>query len=172
MTLIRSNKALLACVALVVAACAGLGFYLWGTPKRVWVTYTEKWQDYPGGEDYKRDAEWDAALKLSAEQQLKPCVVLTHDRQNADYIVSISVVRYGSSTLPGLREPPPGLAPYGQAWLSIAKRNGDVMLVDSFLQNQNSAEDIGQQPVIRAREFVCHQKHRILLPRLPSGSHP
>jgi hypothetical protein len=54
-------------------------------------------------------------------------MVLTHDKQRADYIVSISVIRVPVNAPPGI---------FGEASLSVAKRNGDVVLVENFYQDR------------------------------------
>ena len=123
-------------------------------PRRVWVIYSEKYQDADPLRE--KDYEQDADDNLFAEERLswqisedKTCMVLTHDKQKADYVVRISVVRYLS-----------GGNTFGRADLSITKRNGDVILVESFYQDRKSAEDIAQQPITRTWGVLCNTEPR------------
>lgn len=146
---------LLGIVVLVVGASVCFHLYREAhRPKRVWVAYSEKYQD--ADLMRKEDYEQDVNNKLFAEERLgwriagdSRCMVLTRDRQRADYIVSISVVRYinGGDT-------------FGTASLSIAKRDGDIVLVDSFSQNFKSTEDIAQQPITKTWDVLCHKQPR------------
>jgi hypothetical protein len=128
--------------ATLVASTLGLYVYQSTRPRRVWVEYSEKYQDKNPmrTEDYERV---DKENQLFAEERLgrliasnKDCIILTRDKQKADLLVSISVIRYigGGDT-------------FGEAKLSITKHNGDVLLTDTFYQDRNSAEDIARQPI-------------------------
>jgi hypothetical protein len=87
------------------------------------------------------------------------CIVLTRNRQTADRLVSIAVTRFLD-----------GGDRYGEAVASITKRDGDVVLTESFHQPcgavSPSAEgkspswrpcdwDIGDQPVERVWQTLC-----------------
>ncbi len=145
-------KTLLLCALAVALVAATLGLYVYQStrPKRVWVEYSEKYQDK--NPTRTQDYEWvDKDNILFAEERLgsliassKECILLTRDKRKADLLVSISVIRYlnGGSTL-------------GEAMLSITKRNGVVLLIDTFYQNRNSAEDIAQQPISKMWGTLC-----------------
>lgn len=134
----------------LVAGLLGLYVYQSGKPKRVWVEYSEEYQDKNPKriEDYKWADKDNASF---AEERLaslvtsnKDCIVLTRDKRKADLLVSVSVIRYvnGGDT-------------FGEAKLSITKRNGDVLLIDTFYQDRNSAEDIAQQPISKVWGTLC-----------------
>ncbi len=136
---------LLGILVLVVAASVCLYLYREAhRPKRVWVTFSEKYQD----QDYEKDwgnnsfAEERLMWRISGN---KGCMALTHDRQKADYVVSISVTRH----------PTDDLGTFGNANLSITKQNGDVVLADSLYQDLKSAEDIAQQPITEVWTLLC-----------------
>ena len=111
-------------------------------PKRVFVSYLEKCEGEERDTNNTVFAEERLGWRISEN---KGCIVLTHDRKKADYLVSISVIRGINSQI------------FGQDSLSITKRNGDVVLADSFYQDLKSAEDIGQQPITRTWELLCQK---------------
>jgi hypothetical protein len=122
------------------------------SPKRVWVSYSEKYREANTGETYGSESEPDGN-GLVAEQRLmwrikeKPgCIVLSHDRKRADYVAAISVVR-----LEG------GGDRYGEASLSIQEADGDVVAMDHFYQDAQSREDIAQQPVTALWKTLCEK---------------
>ena len=119
-------------------------------PKRVSVSYAEKYEDKTIG----RAKDFEYVQKdsgLYAEERLSQllirnqnCMVLTHDEGRADYHLSISVIRF-------LGDP----KMFGEASLSMTRANGDVVLAEHFYQDQDSKEDIRQQPITRAWEELC-----------------
>jgi hypothetical protein len=119
-------------------------------PKSVWISYSEKYHDAGPArtEDYEADHTGEG---LFAEERLMwrikehpGCVVLTHDRQHADFIVSISVVRFlGGGNV------------FGEASLYIQRAKGDVVAAERFYQGPESREDIAQQPVTTLWETLC-----------------
>ena len=119
--------------------------------KRVVVSYSEKYEDKTIGrkEDYEKVEEDRASY---AEEQLstmiarnKNCMVLSHDAEHSDYRVNISVSRF-------IGDP----STYGEATLSIARPNGDVVVTEHFYQDKNT-DDIGQQPIKRAWDVLCNR---------------
>jgi len=117
-------------------------------PKRIWVSYLEKY----GDDGQEKDDRFFAEERLQGRISGNPsCMVLTHNRQSADYIADISVVR-GIDLYTGGG---PQDRVFGAATLSVAKQDGDVVLVDSFFQNLKSKEDIGQQPITEVWEHFC-----------------
>ena len=130
-----------------ICVLSAIGFYQWQwhRPERVFVSYSEKYED-------KEKAENDDVF--FAEEQLSDmiaqnntCMVLTHDKKHADYYINISVIRFvgGGDT-------------YGEASLSITRSNGDVVLAEHFFQNRQSKEDIARQPITRAWAMLCDNK--------------
>jgi hypothetical protein len=73
------------------------------------------------------------------------CIVLTNNKDQANYIVEITVERHPAD-LSG---------DFGDAMLSITKRNGDIVLINSFYQDPKSTEDIAQQPITKTWEVLC-----------------
>ena len=127
----------------------GVSFYTTQRLKRVVVSYSEKYEDKTIGrkEDYEKVEEDRASY---AEEQLstmiarnKNCMVLSHDVEHSDYRVNISVSRF-------MGDP----STYGEATLSIARPNGDVVVTEHFYQDKNT-DDIGQQPIKRAWDVLC-----------------
>lgn len=117
-------------------------------PKRVWVSYMEKYGDEGQEKDRRLFAEERLGWRISQD---KNCMLLTHDRQTADYVADISVVRGLDIYTGGGREE----RVFGTAILSITKQNGEVVLTDSFYQNLKSKEDIGQQPITGMWDALC-----------------
>lgn len=135
---------------LVVAALA-MGIYLYvesRMPKRVFLTRSQRFQetDVKSKDDLIEDDSLDAEQRLGFLLPNKPqCIVLTHNKMNADFIVEIMVERYATNVLGN----------FADATLSITKANGDVVLVDSFYQNRSSKDDIAQQPISKTWEVLC-----------------
>lgn len=156
---IKPMKAVLALlgVAVLVSTAARLYLYRTAMPDRVWVEYSEKYQD----RDPRRTQDYESVDKdneLFAEERLgwlmasnKDCIVLTRDKRRADVLVSISVIRYIN-----------GGDAFGEAHLSIARNDGDVLLVETFHQgrNRNAGEDIAQQPIIKTWNTLCETASR------------
>ena len=118
--------------------------------KRVWVSYSEKYEDRTIGrkQDFEK-VEEDRALfaeeKLSdLVSQNKGCMVVTRDEKHADYRVNIAVSRF-------LGDP----STYGEASLTITKADGDIVLAEHFYQDKESKEDIASQPITRAWAVLC-----------------
>jgi hypothetical protein len=111
-------------------------------PKRVWVSYLEKYEGDERDTDNRVFGEERLGWRISEN---KGCMVLTHDRKKADYVVSISVIRGINAEI------------FGEASLSIAKGNGEVVTTESFYQDHKSAEDIGQQPITKTWEVLCQK---------------
>jgi hypothetical protein len=142
-------KWLSVCIFAVIAIAGATAVYIARSanppePKRVWVQYFEK---YRSG-----DRESPASdIELFAEKRLgvlidahKGCIVLTRERQKADFVANISVIRYGG-----------GGDLYGTASLLITKANGDVVLAEGLYQGRDFTADIAQQPITRVWETLC-----------------
>src|SRR6266446_3610836 len=135
------NPLLLASIFVVVVLAMGIYLYVESRmPKRVFLTRSQRYQDT----DVKSKDDTVEDDSLNAEQRLsfllsdkRQCIVLTHNKTNADYIVEITVERY----------PTDAFGNYADATLSITKVNGDVVLVEGFYQNRASKDDIAQQPI-------------------------
>jgi hypothetical protein len=139
-------------LAIVIMAGGAYSIFRWmRSPKRVWVEYAERYEnrlDASRQKDYVRVAEEE---ELFAEEQLgrrirdnPRCMVLTRDRNKADYLVSITVIRYvGGGEI------------FGEATLSMSKRNGDVLTSERFFQTRTSVADIAQMPVSRTWQIIC-----------------
>lgn len=121
--------------------------------KRVWVTYSEKYVDKTIGRtsDYEK-VEADSALY--AEEQLqykiagdKGCMLVTHDKEAADYHVEIAVSRF-------VGDP----STDGEAILTVTKRNGDVVDAERFYQDKKSEDDIAQQPIKQVWEVLSKSR--------------
>jgi hypothetical protein len=111
-------------------------------PKRVWVSYLEK---FDGDEQDKNDTVFAEARLGWLISHDKGCMVLTHDKKRADYAVNISVIRGIASEI------------FGKASLSITKSNGDVVTAEDFYQDRKSTEDIGMQPITKTWEVLCQK---------------
>ncbi len=143
------NPLLLASIFVVVVLAMGIYLYVESRmPKRVFLTRSQRYQDT----DVKSKDDTVEDDSLNAEQRLsfllsdkRQCIVLTHNKTNADYIVEITVERY----------PTDAFGNYADATLSITKVNGDVVLVEGFYQNRASKDDIAQQPISKAWEVLC-----------------
>ena len=140
---------------LLIVGVAGMMavYYYWRVsrePKRVWVEFSEKYQDRDPRrtQDYERvdkDSRLFAEERLARQISERPgCMVLTRHKNKADYVVTISVIRYlgGGET-------------YGEASLTITERGGDVVLVDRFYQTRSSNEDIAEMPITEAWQAIC-----------------
>ena len=144
------KRILLAVSSAVVVLATVAGLYLWREskrPKRVWVAYSEKYREGAGGAGDQASGE----TEVFAEQRIsrlmsgdKGCLVLTHNRSRADYLINISVVRYLD-----------GGKVFGDATLSIVKADGDLVVAEQFHQDAGSAEDIAQQPITAAWSTLC-----------------
>jgi hypothetical protein len=141
--------AALTTLVLISAVGYGVQSFLAKVKLRVFVAASEAFQHEPGTRsdgDKKDDGTQSAEFRLV---NLYPCVVVTRDKQRADYFVTITIHRYLQRDLFGN---------WADAELSISKPNGDVALLESFFQNERSIADIGQMPVDRTGEFLC-KKH-------------
>jgi hypothetical protein len=143
------KRPLLGIVVLFVAASICLFLYREVyRPKRVWVSYSEKaeYVGYKELDERKLWAEEGFTLQISGN---KGCMVLTRDRQKADYIVSSSVIRY-SEDAPAI----------GSAELSITKQNGDVVFVGHFIQDRklNPNDEILEQVVSWTWHLLCQKQ--------------
>jgi hypothetical protein len=74
------------------------------------------------------------------------CMVLTHDKAIADYRATISVTRT-----------PGSVDHFGDAELSVVKRNGGVVVSQTFSQYRSFGEqdDIGEQPIKALTNLLC-----------------
>ena len=127
----------------LVAFVVGLYFYEQEPqPKRVWLEYSDK---YANSDRPVKDRKLYTEYELGQLPSTKGCMVLTHNRQKADYVVSIAVIRYVDA----------GISYGNEAILSITKGNGDFVLVDYLTQDSNSTEDVGQQAITKLREVLC-----------------
>jgi hypothetical protein len=144
---------------ILIAATVGIYAYLEDhSPRRVFLTRSQRYQnDYSvkSQDDIVEDDTLDAEQRLSWRILGNPrCIVLTKNRGQANYIVEITVERHPADLL----------GHFGDAMLSITKRNGDIVLINSFYQDQKSTEDIAQQPITKTWEFLCpkseHQQFR------------
>jgi hypothetical protein len=144
--------------ALIILVIVAIGIYAYvenHAPQRVFLTHSQRFQNDYGVKSQDDIVEDDS---LEAEQRLSwlmsgnsHCLVLTHDRKQANYVVEITVERHPASPISGH---------FGDATVSITKRNGDVVLIDSFYQDRNSADDIAQQPITKVWEVLCSKsKH-------------
>ena len=136
-------------VFLLGAVGAYISYRQFFRPKRVFLTRHQTFQIESGvkaKDDLEEDDSPDAEQRLSWMMKERPrCIVLTHNRQTADFVVNITVNRF----------PTDRSGNFGNADLSIVKRNGDVIWLDSFEQNLKSTEDIGQAPLNKAWEVLC-----------------
>jgi hypothetical protein len=122
-------------------------------PKRVWVSYSEKYQDKTIGRKQEYEKVEEDRVPF-AEEELstliannKTCMVVTHDEKQADYRVNISVSRFmGDPSM------------YGEANLTIVRPNGDVFVEEHFFQDNQSKEDIARQPITRAWTALCNSE--------------
>ena len=75
--------------------------------------------------------------------------MVTHDKATADYRATISVTRT-----------PGSVDHFGDAELSVVKRNGDVVLSQTFSQYRSFGEqdDIGQQPIKALTNLPCKKE--------------
>jgi hypothetical protein len=144
-------------VATVLILLVAIGFYAYveNRTNRVFLTRSQKFETEYGvnnKDDTVENDSLDAEQRLSFLMSGNPnCFVLTHDREQANYIVKITVERHPED---------PVLHHFGDAMLSITKRNGDVALIDSFYQTRDHGDDIAQQPITRTWEFLCSKsKH-------------
>ena len=138
------KKILLVGLAVVLVALV-VSFYFYEQepkPKRVWLEYSDK---YANSDRPVEDRKLYTEYELGQLPSTKGCMVLTHNRQKADYVVSIAVIQYVDG----------GLFYSSEAILSITKGNGDVVLVDYLTQDSNSTEDVGQQAITKMREVLC-----------------
>jgi hypothetical protein len=130
-------------------------------PLRVWVEASETYKNVnPRSEVFEKKtpgAVKDVEQTLQRDIGFSPgCIVLTRNKQTADRLVSISVSRYLD-----------GGDVAGDADVVIAKRNGDILLTESFRQSSNPRdcpdsdfsllchEDIGDQPVEKVWQTLC-----------------
>ena len=136
------KKILLVGLAVVLVALVVSFYFYEQEPKRVWLEYSDK---YANSDRPVEDRKLYTEYELGQLPSTKGCMVLTHNRQKADYVVSIAVIRYVDA----------GLFYSSEAILSITKGNGDVVLVDYLTQDSNSTEDVGQQAITKMREVLC-----------------
>lgn len=143
------NLRLVTGILVVIVLAIGIYLYLESRmPKRIFLTSSERFQatDVKSKDDSVEDDS------LYAEQGLgnllsnkPPCIVLTHNKRNADYVVEIMVEHYPANAL--------GI--FADATLSITKANGDVVLVQSFFQSHDSKDEITQRPVSKTWDILC-----------------
>jgi hypothetical protein len=140
-------------LAVVILVLIGIvmGAYVYSekrTPKRVFLTRSQTFPeaDVKSKHDIVEDDSLDAEQRLSSLMLGNPhCIGLTHNKQNANYTVEITVQRHPTDLLGN----------FADATLSITKSNGDVVLVESFYQDKNSKDDIAQQPITKTWEVLC-----------------
>ena len=138
---------------LIILIAVAMGIYACvenHAPQRVSLTRSQRYQNEYGvksQDDIVEDDTLEAEQRLTWLMSGNPrCLILTHDRKQANYIVEITVERHPAAPISGH---------YAEATLSITKRNGDVVLIDSFYQDRNSKDDIAQQPITKAWEVLC-----------------
>ena len=134
---------------LAVAFLAAVGFGVWRylaqRKVRVFVAASSTTQQEDGLTS-AGDTREDETQAAEARLQEYPCIVITTDKQRADFIVNISIQRYSQQDLSGN---------WAYANLSVSKGTGEVVLMDSFSQNRDSTADIAQMPPDRAAQFLC-----------------
>jgi hypothetical protein len=146
----------LAVLIILVAVAMGIYAYVENhAPRRVYLTRSQRYQKEYGvksQDDIVEDDTLVAEQRLSWLMEGNPrCLILTHDRKQANYIVEITVERHPAEPVSGY---------FGHATLSITKRNGNVVLIDSFYQDRNSTDDIAQQPIMKTWNVLCSKSKR------------
>jgi hypothetical protein len=144
-------------LALIVLITVTVGIYAYvqnHAPQRVFLTRSQRYQNEYGvksQDDIVEDDTLDAEQRLSFLMSGNPrCIVLTNNKDQANYIVEITVERHPANLL----------GHFADAMLSITKRNGDIVLIDSFYQDRKSTDDIAQQPITKVWEVLCSKsKH-------------
>jgi len=108
--------------------------------RRVFVTYAEK---YNSADDSTKERPTENNEIFAEERLNHACFVLTRNRPQADYLISIQVTRYMDGDI------------FGEATLNILNAHGDVVLAETFFQDKTSKEDIAQQPITETRRTLC-----------------
>lgn len=130
-------------------------------PKYVLIAAFEKTVD---GDDIRKevyatmDKSFDAEMEIQAWMADKqPCMVPTHNKDKADFLVYIYVTRYQPAFQMGSFSAQRGVELWGEARMSLLKGNGDLVRDESFLQGNQvkGDDDIGQQPLKRAWQILC-----------------
>jgi len=78
--------------------------------------------------------------------------MVTRNKANADVFVEIKVIRY-TGIVPSANQL------WGSATLAITKRNGDVVLSNTFTQGTGvyaASDDIASQPIKEAWKTLCN----------------
>jgi len=153
----RTVKEILLVTVPICFLVAAVGFSLWREakrPKRVWVVASEKSISEAEGDNYGDQIGKTENTTLRTEEEIADgfrargdaCMVLTHDKANADYRATISVTRT-----------PGSVDHFGDAELSVVKRNGDVVLSQTFSQYRSFGEqdDIGERPIKALTNLLC-----------------
>jgi hypothetical protein len=140
----------LAVLIILIAVAMGIYAYVENhAPQRVFLTRSQRYQNEYGvksQDDIVEDDTLDAEQRLSWLMSGNPrCIVLTNNKDQANYIVEITVERHPANLL----------GHFADAMLSITKRNGDFVLIDSFYQDRKSTDDIAQQPITKTWEVLC-----------------
>jgi hypothetical protein len=135
---------------ILVTVAAGIYFYVENhAPRRVFLTRSQRYQNDYGvksQDDIVEDDTLDAEQRLSFLMAGIPrCIVLTKNKDQANYVVEITVERH----------PPNLMGQFANAMLSVTKRNGDIVLIESFYQDSKSTDDIAQQPITKTWEVLC-----------------
>jgi hypothetical protein len=128
-------------------------------PKRVWVRDSEKSISEANGDNYGTQIGGTEDLTLQAEEKLlmgfrargDSCMVLTHDKAIADYRATISVTRT-----------PGSVDHFGDAKLSVVRRNGDVVVSKTFSQYRSfgDQDDVGEQPIKALANLLCKKEKK------------
>lgn len=124
-------------------------------PKRVFIRSAEKLEDTVENQVFSTtDRSIDAEERFQAWiAGTTPCLVLTRNKDRADFLVHIDVTRYNPVQLFGA-----GNELWADGQLSVLRSNGDVVLNEYFFQGTGmwrAKDDIGQQPLKRVRELLC-----------------
>jgi hypothetical protein len=138
--------------AFIILITVTIGIYAYEekhAPQRVFLTRSQRYQNEYGvksQDDIVEDDSLDAEQRLSFLMSGNPrCIVLTNNKNQANYIVEITVERHPTDLL----------GHFADAMLSITKRNGDIFLIGSFYQDSKSTDDIAQQPITKTWEVLC-----------------
>jgi hypothetical protein len=161
----RQVKKILWVVIFTFSLVAAVGLSLWREakrPGRVWVLASEKSiseaDSFGGLGSYEYGVQIGKTenTTLRTEEKIAngfrarggTCMV-THDKATADYRATISVTRT-----------PGSVDHFGDAELSVVKRNGDVVLSQTFSQYRSFGEqdDIGQQPIKALTNLLCKKE--------------
>jgi hypothetical protein len=156
----KKTLLLLAAVGFLAVTLAGVSRWREATrPKRIWVRYSEKSISEANGDNYGTQIGETEDLTLQTEEKLlmgfrargDSCMVLTHDKATADYRATVSVTRT-----------PGSVDNFGDAKLSVVRRNGDVVASKTFSQYRSFGEqdDIGEQPIKALANLLCKKEKK------------